>query len=94
MNTDDFDSFRAQALAEGFDEVLVRNWAPETVLDTHTHAFAAQARGTQGEMWLTVGGSTRHLRAGDTFSLAHGVPHAERYGSEGATYWVVRRQAR
>jgi len=33
---------------------------------------------------------TQHLRAGDRFELDHGVPHAERYGDEGATYWVAR----
>jgi quercetin dioxygenase-like cupin family protein len=90
MNTHNFESFQAQALAEGFDEVLVREWAPQTVLDTHTHPFTARALVTQGEMWLTVDGDTRHLRAGDTFALAHGVPHAERYGRDGATYWVAR----
>jgi quercetin dioxygenase-like cupin family protein len=45
----------------------------------------------QGEMWLTVGEGTRHLRAGDTFELDRELPHAERYGSAGATYWVARR---
>ena len=90
MNTP-FDAFRTQALGEGYDEVIERQWAPLTVLDTHTHPFAASAVVTAGEMWLTVDGHTRHLRAGDTFALARDVPHAERYGAEGATYWVARR---
>ena len=46
----------------------------------------------RGEMWLTVGGSTRHLLPGGTFELSVDVPHAERYGPEGATYWVARRK--
>lgn len=86
-----FDDFRTQALSEGYDEVMERQWTPLTVLDTHTHPFAASAVVTAGEMWLTVDGQTRHLRPGDTFALARDVPHAERYGSEGATYWVARR---
>ena len=45
----------------------------------------------RGEMWLTVGDVTQHLTAGYTFELENGVPHAERYGREGATYWVGRR---
>jgi quercetin dioxygenase-like cupin family protein len=45
---------------------------------------------TQDEMCLTVGERTRHLRAGDSFELESGVPHAERYGAEGATYWAAR----
>jgi quercetin dioxygenase-like cupin family protein len=45
----------------------------------------------QGEMHLEVGAETQHLRPGDRFSLPAGLPHAERYGPEGAIYWVARR---
>jgi len=86
-----FNEFETDARARGFDAVLERQWPPGTVLDTHTHAFAVEARVVQGEMWLTVGNETQHLRAGDRFELARDVPHAERYGSAGATYWVARR---
>ncbi|MFP8832840.1 cupin domain-containing protein [Hydrogenophaga sp. XSHU_21] len=91
MNTQPFDTFRAQALAEGFDEVLERHWDPGTELETHTHPFSVKAVVTAGDLWLTVDGATRHLRAGDTFALDREVPHAERYGEQGATYWVARR---
>jgi quercetin dioxygenase-like cupin family protein len=94
MNADTFEVFEAEARAAGFDEARVREWAPDTVLDTHTHAFDADAVVTQGEMWLTCKGDTRHLLPGDTFSLAREVPHAERYGPQGATYWVARRNPR
>jgi quercetin dioxygenase-like cupin family protein len=86
-----FEAFAAEQRAAGADEVLERRWQPGTVIDTHTHSFAAQALVVQGEMWLTVGGRTQHLRAGDRFELAAGVPHDERYGAQGATYWVARR---
>jgi mannose-6-phosphate isomerase-like protein (cupin superfamily) len=86
-----FAAFKATALAQGFDEVLERKWDPDLVLESHTHPFAAQALVVQGEMWLSCGGQTRHLRPGDTFELAREVPHAERYGAQGATYWVARR---
>ena len=92
MNTT-YDTFRTQALGEGFDEVIERRWDPLTVLDTHTHPFSVKAVVTAGEMWLTVGTDTRHLRTGDTFTLERDVPHAERYGAEGAAYWVARRSA-
>ena len=62
------------------------------MLDTHTHPFSVKAMVVQGEMWLTVGESTRHLLPGGTFELSSDVPHAERYGPEGATYWVARRR--
>jgi hypothetical protein len=94
MNADTFEVFEAEARAAGFDEALVREWAPDTVLETHTHAFDADAVVTQGEMWLTCKGDTRHLLPGDTFSLAREVAHAERYGPQGATYWVARRNPR
>ncbi|MBX3604919.1 MAG: AraC family ligand binding domain-containing protein [Piscinibacter sp.] len=88
-----YEQFAAAARADGFDEVLERQWAAGTVLDTHTHDFAVRALVVQGEMWLTVGERTQHLRPGDPFVLDAAVPHAERYGSEGATYWVARRRA-
>jgi quercetin dioxygenase-like cupin family protein len=91
MNTESFDDFKARALAQGFDEVLERDWAPGTVLETHSHPFAAQAVVTRGEMWLGLSGKTLHLRPGDTFALDRDAPHTERYGPEGATYWVARR---
>ena len=93
MNHTTFDSFSAAANEAGFHEVLERHWEAGKVLDTHSHPFDASAQVVQGEMWLTVGASTRHLRVGDSFELDRDVPHAERYGDEGATYWVARRNA-
>ncbi len=87
-------AFDAQALAQGYEELLDRQWAPLTVVDIHTHPFDAKAVLTQGEMWLTVDGQTRHLQAGDGFELAREVPHAERYGPEGAIYRVARRSGK
>ena len=94
MNANSFAAFEAEARGAGFDEALVREWAPDTVLDTHTHPFDADAVVTAGEMWLTCEGSTRHLLPGGTFSIANGTPHAERYGPQGAVYWVARRNPR
>jgi quercetin dioxygenase-like cupin family protein len=89
-----FESFRTSSLKAGADEVLERHYAPGQVVETHTHPFTADALVTQGEMWLTRGGETQHLRVGDTFQLPNGTPHSEKYGPEGATYWVARRNAR
>ncbi len=88
-----YDEFESSVRAEGFDEVLVREWQPGQVLDTHRHPFAVKALVTRGEVWLTEGDHVRHLRVGDGFELAREVPHAERYGDEGATFWVARRNA-
>jgi hypothetical protein len=86
-----FAEFETDARTQGFDQVLERRWAPATVVDTHTHPFAVQALVTEGEFWLSCDGQTRHLRAGDRFALAREVPHAERYGEQGAVVWVARR---
>ena len=88
-----YKAFEAAALAEGFDEVLTREWAPSLVIDTHGHPFSVKALIARGEMWLTCGGQTRHLQAGEGFELGRDEPHAERYGPEGATFWVARRHA-
>ena len=87
-----FGEFETSAKAQGYDEVLERKWTPGQVVASHVHAFDASAVVVQGEMWLTIGTETQHLLAGDTFELARNTPHAERYGSEGATYWVARRE--
>jgi mannose-6-phosphate isomerase-like protein (cupin superfamily) len=92
MNTANFDAFRLQALMEGYDEALERAWEPLTLVDMHSHPFTAKAVVMRGEMWLTVGDLTRQLRPGDTFEIERDVVHAERYGAEGATYWVARRK--
>ena len=91
MNLPSFDDFKQKAMAAGFDEVIAREWAPHTVLDTHTHPFAVHAILTRGEMWLTMHGQTRRLQPGDMFELDRDVPHDERYGAEGAAYWVARK---
>ena len=93
MNAKTLDEFTFHAHAEGFDEALERRWEPGTVLDTHTHAFDARAEVMQGEMWLTVGGKTLYRTIGDTFAVSRLVPHSERYGPDGATVWVARRNA-
>ena len=88
-----FAEFEAIARAHGAQEVLERRWSPNQVVEEHVHPFEAQAIVAQGEMWLTCAGQTRHLLPGDEFHLRAGTSHSERYGPEGATYWVARRGA-
>lgn len=86
-----FSEFQAEAIADGFDEVLERTWPAHEEVPFHTHPFELRVIVVRGEMWLTVDDETRHLQPGDTFALAHSAPHSERYGAEGAVYWVARR---
>jgi quercetin dioxygenase-like cupin family protein len=90
MTSPTLESFTAQSLDEGFDEIIVREWEADLKLDTHTHPFDVSAHVVRGEYWLTVGDEVKHLKAGDSFRLARGIPHSERYGSVGVTVWVAR----
>jgi len=83
--------FEAAAHAQGFDEVLVREWQPNQVVGTHTHPFDVEALVVRGEFWLSAEGRTRHVRAGQRFEVARMCPHEERYGPQGATFWAARR---
>lgn len=85
--------FETAARTLGYTEVLARDWQPRQVVGEHSHPFDARALVVAGEMWLTVGSETQHLLVGDRFELKNGTPHSERYGDEGATYWVARRPA-
>ena len=86
-----FEAWQAEALAQDCSEALVREWSADIVVQTHSHHFDAEAVVVRREMWLTEGDRTRHLTRGGTFRIPAGTPHAERYGAEGATFWVSRR---
>lgn len=86
-----FEAFQARKLAEGHDEVLVREWAPDFANEPHTHPFDTEALVAQGEFWLTRDGQTTHYKQGDTFTVARGVMHCERYGPAGAVFWAARK---
>jgi quercetin dioxygenase-like cupin family protein len=88
-----FEEFSRIHQAQGFDEVLVREWAPGQVLDTHRHPFELKVLVVRGEVLLGCGGEQRRYTAGQGFELAREVPHSEHYGPEGATFWVARRHA-
>ena len=83
MDQPSFSEFEAAARREGYDEVVARDWPADATVALHEHPFAVKALVVAGEMWLSVGDSTRHLRPGDTFELA-----------AGATYWAARRHAK
>lgn len=86
-----FIEFESELRGRGFATVLTREWAPHTVVESHSHPFDASALIVSGDLWLTLGDSTEHLSRGDTFEIPAGTAHIERYGPEGAVYWVGRR---
>ncbi len=90
MNLPTFEDFKTNSIAKGCSEVLHREWTPNQVVDVHSHPFKADALIVKGEMWLIVDGKSQHLKVGDTFHLEPHVPHSEKYGPNGAVYWVAR----
>ena len=90
MQPANLEDFTAQAMDEGFDEIITREWAPDLQLDCHTHPFDLRVHVARGSLVLTVGDTSRPYTAGDGFRLARNTPHAEHYGPQGATFWVAR----
>lgn len=90
-----WDRFEALARLQGYEAVLVREWAAGQATGEHRHPFDVMAVVARGGFELTTGAAgtpqRQTLRAGDAFLLAKELPHAERYGPEGATLWVARR---
>jgi quercetin dioxygenase-like cupin family protein len=86
-----FDTFEQRKLAEGHDEVLIREWAPHFSNEDHSHPFDTDAVVVKGEFWLTMDKITQHYQAGDRFVVGREVIHQERYGAEGATFWAARK---
>ena len=84
-------AFREQALAEGYEEPLLRHWDAHTIVPVHSHPFDAFAVLVSGEMVLKAEGRSQILRTGDRFALMRNVPHEEHYGPDGAAFWVARR---
>jgi quercetin dioxygenase-like cupin family protein len=90
MTLPSFDEFTAQALSNGFSEVLVREWKPNQVVELHQHDFKVSALVVQGQFTLNIDGVSKQLQVGDRFEVSKFQEHAEYYGPEGATFWAAR----
>jgi quercetin dioxygenase-like cupin family protein len=87
---DSFEQFKLAKTAEGFDEVLTREWEANHETPVHEHPFEACGYIVKGEFWLTLDGKTTHLQQGDTFKVARHMPHQEKYGPHGTSLWIAR----
>jgi quercetin dioxygenase-like cupin family protein len=87
----DTQAFAAAARAEGYDEVVEREM-PAGFRDAEDqHAFDARILVTAGEFTITMHGTTRSYRAGESFEVPAGTPHAEAVGDAALRYTVARR---
>ena len=83
--------FTNQAMEDGFDEIIQREWAPMLELEKHVHPFDARVQVAAGQVTLTLANGAHTDVAGDCFYIARGTEHAEQYGANGATFWVARK---
>ena len=88
----DLPAFEASLRADGYSEVLTREMAAGTHVDTHHHPFDVRALMLSGELALSCEGQTCTYRVGDVFTMAAGVLHAEKFGATPASYLVGRRR--
>ena len=85
-----FEQFKAATMAEGFDEVLAREWEANHETPLHEHPFEVFGFIVKGEIWLTMDENPIHLHQGDTFRVPRYMPHQEKYGPQGASLWIAR----
>lgn len=83
--------FTAQAMDDGFDEIIQKEWASDLVLETHTHPYDVRVQVSAGQVLLSLASGVQKFESGQGFFLARGVEHAEQYGPQGATFWVARK---
>lgn len=84
-------AFSAELAAAGYTEPELVAIEADRFNPEHTHGFAVHLLIVDGEVDITADGATSNCRAGDTYRLAAGVPHTERYGPTGARVLVGRR---
>lgn len=87
----DTQAFTAAARAAGYDEIVEREMPAGFRDPEHQHAFDARILVTAGAFTITMGGATRSYRAGESFEVPSGTPHAEAVGAELLRYTVARR---
>lgn len=84
-------AFKQRLQREGFIEGDVKALEAGMMTDVHDHPCDVCALVLDGEIALTIDGAETAYRAGDVFTLAAGIPHAEKIGRDGVRYLIGRR---
>lgn len=88
----DITSFRASLEQDDYAEIETKSLAAGTFNAEHEHPFDVRALVLDGEIALTVAGTTSRYCKGAVFSLVAGCRHAEQIGAAGVSYIVGRRR--
>lgn len=83
--------FTAQAMDDGFEEILQKAWEPNLVLEMHTHPYDVRVQVTAGQVHLSTAAGSQTYTTGQGFYLPRHTEHAEQYGPQGAHFWVARK---
>lgn len=83
--------FRTKLAQEGYEAGEVTDLAPGMTKDTHVHDFSAMILVLDGEITVMTEDGDTTCGAGETFSLAAGIPHSERVGADGVRFLAGRK---
>ncbi|MFM0002035.1 cupin domain-containing protein [Paraburkholderia dipogonis] len=89
----DRNAFIESLTKEGFPDAVVVTREANVEMEIHEHPFEAKALILEGEMSIRMDDEVRAYRVGDVFNLPANKPHAERFGPNGVTYLVGRKQS-
>lgn len=89
----DIEAFKRQLIADGYLEIVEKTIEPNLVIEAHSHPYDVRALVLAGTASIACGGeAAREFRAGDVLEVEAGREHTERYGPDGYTFLVGRRQ--
>jgi quercetin dioxygenase-like cupin family protein len=77
-----------QLQSEGFRHTYVWQDGPHASYPDHTHAVETAHIILEGEMTLSMGGSSETYRAGERCDVPAGAVHAARMGPSGCRYLI------
>lgn len=77
---------------QGFGHTYVWQDGADQHYSEHTHAVETAHIILEGEMTLTIEGTSVTYRAGDRCDVAAGVPHEARIGPKGCRYLIGEKQ--
>jgi quercetin dioxygenase-like cupin family protein len=80
--------FRRQLEEEGFETLYVWEDGPGAFYSDHKHLGESAHIILQGEMTLTMQGSSRTYRVGDRVDVPGGAAHSAKMGSMGCRYLI------
>jgi quercetin dioxygenase-like cupin family protein len=87
----DSSSFEQKLRDDGFVEIETKSYELRPANGDHGHHFSARGMILDGIFTITVDGTPRSYRAGETFELTAGIIHNEAIGPDGARVMAGRK---